>query len=46
MGRDELVEMLADYGQAELVCHFCSSKYHFDGPQLEALIKEAAAAFP
>ncbi len=46
LGRDELEEMLADDGQAELVCHFCSSKYHFDGPQLEALIKEAAAAFP
>lgn len=42
LGKEELEDMLAEDGEAELVCHFCSAKYHFDGPQLHALIEEAA----
>ncbi len=40
LGKEELEDMLTEDGQAELVCHFCSAKYHFDGEQLAALIEE------
>lgn len=40
LGKEELEDMLTEDGQAELVCHFCSAKYHFDGEQLAALIAE------
>lgn len=40
LGQEELEEILTEDGQAELVCHFCSTKYHFTGEQLAALIEE------
>lgn len=42
LGKDELEDMLREGGEAELVCHFCSAKYHFSREQLEALAAEAA----
>ena len=38
LGRDELSDMLQTDGGAELVCHFCNSKYQIGPEELEALI--------
>lgn len=40
LGKDELEEIIASQGNAELVCHFCSAKYHFDEEELRALVDE------
>ena len=40
MGREELESMIEDQGGAELICHFCRSKYAFGADQLRALMKE------
>lgn len=40
LGRKELAEIIDQDGQAELVCHFCNSKYHFDESQLKSLLVE------
>lgn len=39
VGKKELEDMLAEDGQAELVCHFCGTKYVFDENDLKELIK-------
>lgn len=41
VGEKSLVEIIEEDGQAELVCHFCRSRYHFDKPHLERLLAEA-----
>ncbi len=38
LGKEELRNMLEKEGQAELVCHFCNSRYLFKADQLEKLI--------
>jgi molecular chaperone Hsp33 len=38
LGRDELGSMLAEEGEAELVCHFCSSRYRVAAEELRELI--------
>ena len=43
MGRDELADMIAKDGGAELVCRFCDKKYYFDKDELLALLEEAAS---
>lgn len=40
LGKSELLSIIDEDGEAELVCHFCNSKYHFTEEQLLALIKE------
>lgn len=36
LGHEELSELVED-GQAEVCCHFCGAKYHFDQAELTAL---------
>lgn len=38
LGRDELGSLLAEEGEAELVCHFCSSRYRVPAEELQELI--------
>ena len=41
LGKKELTDMIETDGQAELTCHFCNEKYHFDKKQLESLLAAA-----
>lgn len=41
IGRRELEDLIQEQGNAELVCHFCNSKYHFGKEDLIALLKKA-----
>lgn len=38
IGEEDLREIIEEDGQAELQCHFCRKKYHFDKPELEAIL--------
>ena len=40
IGVDELTDMIEKDGETEVVCHVCSSHYHFDREQLEAVLAE------
>ncbi len=40
LGKQELETILQEDGQAELVCQFCTKKYHFDSTHLKDLIEE------
>lgn len=37
LGKQELTDLLEEQGHAELVCHFCSERYLFDGEELRVL---------
>lgn len=37
IGEKDLKEIIEEDGQAELTCHFCNTKYHFDKGHLERL---------
>ena len=39
IGRDELTEIIEEDGGAEMVCHFCNSKYYFDKERLLGLLE-------
>ena len=41
IGKQELTELIEEQGNAELVCHFCNSKYHFDKDELTELLDKA-----
>lgn len=38
IGREELEKILREDGAAELVCHFCNTKYNFSGEELQKII--------
>ncbi len=40
IGVEELEDMIEEDGETEVVCHFCSSRYHFDKEALETLLEE------
>lgn len=41
MGEKELTQLIEEDGKAEVSCHFCNKKYHFERADLEELLKEA-----
>ncbi|QXM06374.1 Hsp33 family molecular chaperone HslO [Crassaminicella indica] len=41
VGEKALKEMIEEDGQAELTCHFCNKKYHFDKEHLLRLYEQA-----
>ncbi|EOD00908.1 Hsp33 family molecular chaperone HslO [Caldisalinibacter kiritimatiensis] len=41
VGEEELKKMIAEDGEAEVVCHFCNTKYHFNKEELEKLLEKA-----
>ncbi|MDR7856477.1 Hsp33 family molecular chaperone HslO [Tissierella sp.] len=40
IGKKEIEDMIEEDGEAEVVCHFCNTKYHFSEEELEKLIKD------
>lgn len=40
IGEKDITEIIEEDGQAELVCQFCGSKYHFDKDHLLELLEE------
>lgn len=40
MGREDLSDLIAEQGQAELTCQFCDQVYHFSKDELETLFAE------
>ena len=40
MGKQELSELIAEQGQAELTCQFCDQVYRFSREELEQLLAE------
>lgn len=40
IGREDLTEIIEEDGQAEMVCQFCETKYHFDKEHLERLLEQ------
>lgn len=41
IGREELVKIIEETGEAELTCQFCDNKYRFDKQELETLLAQA-----
>lgn len=37
IGKDEINDIIENEGQAELLCHFCNTKYQFNKEELESL---------
>ncbi len=40
IGKDELNKIIEEDGEAELVCHFCNKKYHFNQRELFEILEE------
>lgn len=40
IGRKDLQEILEEDGEAEMVCQFCTKKYHFDREKLTEILEE------
>lgn len=43
LGEKELKEIIEEDQQAELACHFCNKKYHFNKKDLEDLLEQATS---
>ncbi|MBC7765882.1 MAG: Hsp33 family molecular chaperone HslO [Hyphomonadaceae bacterium] len=43
LGAKELGEIITEQGQAELTCHFCTKRYHFDKDALVQLLASATS---
>lgn len=41
LGREELQDIIETEGEAELVCHYCNTKYQFNRQELQALLEQA-----
>jgi molecular chaperone Hsp33 len=41
LGKEELRDIMETDQQAELVCHYCNTKYHFSYEELQALLDQA-----
>ncbi|GHE20620.1 Hsp33 family molecular chaperone HslO [Halomonas urumqiensis] len=41
LGQDELRQVLAEQGSIETQCHFCHTRYAFDGVEIEALLADS-----
>ncbi len=41
MGKEEIMELLKEQGQAEVRCHFCGDRYIFEGDELESILKDS-----
>lgn len=42
LGKKELEDLIAEQGEAEIVCHFCNRAYHFDKAELTAMLAKAS----
>ncbi|MBA4601268.1 Hsp33 family molecular chaperone HslO [Thermoactinomyces mirandus] len=40
LGKEELLSILDELGQAEVTCHFCNETYLFDEDQIKSILKE------
>lgn len=40
IGKEEMVSIIEEDGEAEMVCQFCTKKYHFDKSKLEKILEE------
>ncbi|MDF2682817.1 MAG: Hsp33 family molecular chaperone, partial [Brevibacillus sp.] len=40
LGREEMQSMIDEQGEAEVHCHFCNERYHYDKSALEDLMKD------
>ncbi|HZK62118.1 MAG TPA: Hsp33 family molecular chaperone HslO [Anaerovoracaceae bacterium] len=40
IGRDDLEKIINEDGHAEMVCQFCTKKYHFEKSELEKILEE------
>lgn len=43
LGRDELTSMIEEAHGAQLECHFCNKRYHFNEQELRSLLSKATA---
>ncbi|GAB6992580.1 Hsp33 family molecular chaperone HslO [Paenibacillus pini] len=41
LGQSELEQLIAEDGQAEVVCHFCNEAYLFKGEELQHILEQA-----
>jgi len=41
LGEEELSKLIEEQGKAELTCHFCDKKYHFNKEELQTLLEES-----
>ncbi|MGG4456421.1 Hsp33 family molecular chaperone HslO [Brevibacillus antibioticus] len=40
MGREEMEGLIEEQGEAEVHCHFCNERYHYDRSALEDILKD------
>lgn len=40
LGREEIQSMIDEQGEAEVHCHFCNERYHFDQNELHEVLEE------